>query len=93
MLKYVSKPPSDDPHMIGLLEVAFHGIRRIHAVGLFYNYTGGDTDNIASIWENCPHCGAEITKIPGTLRIEKAILEGRTFMGTKSTSRRRGWVN
>ena len=39
MLKYVSKPPTSDPSQIGHLEMAFHGTRRIHALGLFYNFT------------------------------------------------------
>jgi hypothetical protein len=93
LLKYVSKPPANDPSLIGLLEVAFHGTRRVHALGLFYNFVGEDTDHIHSEWENCPHCGAELTKLPGSIRIEKAIVEGRTFVGTKSTERRKAWVN
>jgi hypothetical protein len=93
LLKYVSKPPASDPDKIGLLEVAFHGTRRIHALGLFYNFVSEDTDNIHSEWGNCPHCGAEIVKVPGTARIEKAIIEGRTFVGTKNTERRKSWLN
>lgn len=93
LLKYVSKPPASDPEKIGLLEVAFHGTRRVHAVGLFYNFVGEDADKIHSEWEKCPHCGAYLTKLPGSIRIEKAILEGRTFVGTKHTARRREWVN
>jgi hypothetical protein len=41
MLKYVSKPPGKDPKFIGSLEVAFHGVRRVHAIGVFYNFSGG----------------------------------------------------
>jgi hypothetical protein len=93
MLKYVSKPPASDPNQIGLLEAAFHGTRRVHALGHFYNFVGNDTDNAQSEWENCPHCGAELTKISGTVRIERAIVEGRTFVGTKSTARRKAWIN
>jgi ribosomal protein S27AE len=93
MLKYVSKPPANDPGQIGLLETAFHGTRRVHALGIFYNFAGGDTDNVHSQWENCPHCGAGLTKLPGTARIERVILDGRTYVGTKSTARRKEWVN
>jgi hypothetical protein len=93
MLKYVSKPPANDPNQIGLLEVAFHGIRRVHALGLFYNFVGEDTDHLHSEWETCPHCGAELTKLPGAARIERVIMDGRTFVGTKSTARRKTWVN
>lgn len=93
LLKYVSKPPSNDPKQIGLLEVGFHGTRRVHALGLFFNFVGEDTDHKQSEWENCPHCGAKLMKLAGAVRIEKAIMDGRTFVGTKSTSRRKAWVN
>jgi hypothetical protein len=93
MLKYVSKPPANDPQLIGHLEVAFNRTRRVHAVGLFYNFVGHDTDHIHSVWETCPHCGAGLTKLPGSTRIETAILDGRTFVGTKHTVRRKEWVN
>jgi hypothetical protein len=93
LLKYVSKPPTTDPRAVGLLEVAFHKTRRIHATGLFYHFAGNDLDNESSEWASCPHCGAHIIKEMGTPRIEKAILEGRTFVGTKYTARRREWLN
>lgn len=93
MLKYVSKPPANDPQLIGLLEVAFHGTRRVHAVGVFYNFVGQDTDHAHSVWETCPHCGATLAKLPGSTRIEIAISDGRTFVGTKLTSRRKEWIN
>jgi len=93
LLKYVSKPPASDPKQIGLLEVAFHGTRRVHTVGAFYNFAGDDSDNVRSEWESCPHCGAGLKKLPGTVRIESAIAEGRTFVGTKQTARRKEWVN
>lgn len=93
MLKYVSKPPTRDAARVGQLEVAFHKTRRIHSVGVFYRLAGKDSDNQYSEWTKCPHCGADIEKQPGSPRIEKVILEGRTFVGTKSTARRKTWVN
>jgi hypothetical protein len=93
LLKYVSKPPTNDPRAVGLLEVAFHKTRRIHATGLFYSFAGKDLDNEFSEWKACPHCGAHIVKEVGAPRIEKAILEGRTFVGTKHTARRKEWLN
>jgi hypothetical protein len=93
MLKYVSKPPGDDPDFIGTLEAAFHGVRRVHAIGVFYNFAGDDTDGEKSEWTKCPHCGAGITKMPGTEHIENVILEGRTYIGTKYTPRRKQWLN
>ena len=59
------------------------------AVDLFYNFVGEGTDHIYSDSENCPHCSAELTKLPGSIHIEEAILEGRTFVGTESTERRK----
>ena len=93
MLKYVSKPPGKDPQFIGSLEVAFHGVRRVHAIGVFYNFSGDDTDSEKSEWSKCPHCGAGITKMPDTEHVHKAILDGRTYIGTKYTPRRKQWLN
>jgi hypothetical protein len=93
LLKYVSKLPADDPGAIGLLEVAFHGRRRVHALGAFYNFVGEDTDNCESEWNTCPYCGAEITRLPGAVRIETLIREGRTFIGKRRLERRNKWVN
>ncbi len=63
MLKYVSKPPATDPRQIGLLEVAFHGTRRVHALGILYNFPTSDTDHECDEWKSCPHCGAKITRV------------------------------
>lgn len=93
LLKYVSKLPGDDPEIIGQLEVAFHGCRRIHALGVFYNFAGDDTENIQSEWKTCPHCGADLERLPGTFRIEKLIQQGRTFVGLPHQERKRAWVN
>ena len=93
LLKYVSKPPSRNPEMIGLLEVAFHGRRRVHAVGLFYNFAGADPDNLESKWDKCPECGAALSRLPGTHRIEELALRGLKFIGSNGPQRRTKWVN
>jgi hypothetical protein len=62
-------------------------------LGAFYNFPGGDANEECAEWKSCPHCGAGITKAPGTVRIEKAILDGRTFIGTRNTDRRKAWLN
>jgi hypothetical protein len=93
LLKYVSKPPATNPQLVGRLETAFHKRRRVHAMGLFYDYAGTDMDNVRSEWTDCPHCGAKLTRLPGTVPIEQALLEGRTFAGSRNTERRREWVN
>ena len=54
LLKYVSKPPSDDPQFIAQLEIAFHGVRRVHTMGLFYNFASRDPDAKHSHWKQCP---------------------------------------
>jgi hypothetical protein len=91
--KYVSKLPADDPAIIGQLEVAFHKCRRVHTLGVFYDFSGDDTDNTESEWTTCPHCGAELERLPGTFRLEKLIMEGRTFVGLRHPERKRPWVN
>jgi hypothetical protein len=93
LLKYVSKLPADDPEIIGQLETAFHKRRRVHTLGVFYDFAGDDTDNVNSEWKTCPHCGADLTRLPGTARIEKLILEGRTFVGDRKGERKRVWAN
>lgn len=93
LLKYVSKPPADDPEIIGQLEVAFHTKRRVHTLGIFYNFVGEDTDHLCSEWKLCPHCGAELLRLPGAVRVEKLIREGRTFIGARIHERKQKWVN
>jgi hypothetical protein len=83
LLKYVSKLPSNDPETVGHLEVAFHGRRRVHAVGLFYDFAGDDTDHVSSEWKLCPHCDSEVMRLPGFARIEKLIMEDRSFVGAR----------
>jgi len=93
LLKYVSKLPADDPSIIGQLEVAFHKCRRVHTLGVFYDFSGDDTDNTESEWTTCPHCGAELERLPGTFQLEKLIMEGRTFVGLRHLERKPPWVN
>jgi hypothetical protein len=94
MLKYVSKPPSDNPEIIGQLEVAFHGTRRVHCYGLFYNFSGDDTDAENSKWMECPKCGAELERVRGQQFVYKLRKMGLEFIG--DVRRERGitkWVN
>lgn len=88
LLKYVSKMPADVPEIIGHLEVAFHKCRRVHALGVFYDFSGDDTDNIESEWTSCPLCGAALERLAGTFRLEKLIMEGRTFVGIERVRRK-----
>jgi hypothetical protein len=62
MLKYVSKPPSDNPSILAQLERAFHGARRAFAWGLFYNFkTPNEVEDCSD--RSCPRCGAELSII------------------------------
>ena len=93
LLKYVSKPPSRNPETIGLLEVAFHDRRRVHAVRVFYNFAGADPDNLESKWDKCPECGAPLSRLPGIHRIEELALQGLKFIGSDCLKRRPKWTN
>jgi hypothetical protein len=94
MLKYVSKPPSDDPEMVGRLEVAFHGTRRAHALGLFYDFAGGDEDNLQSEWKNCPLCGAALVREKGFHPVHELRARAiRSISDVRTERRRNKWVN
>jgi len=94
MLKYVSKPPSDKPEMIGQLEVAFHKTRRVHCYGLFYNFSGNETDGENSKWMECPKCGAELKRVKGLQYVYQMRRRGVQFIGDCRTERKsKQWVN
>jgi hypothetical protein len=95
MLKYVSKPPSDNPEMIGQLEVAFHGTRRVHAMGIFYNFKAPEHDCREDLGLACPKCGARLVADPGGLR-EVSYLKDIGFESLRSAriqGRNKTWVN
>ena len=94
LLKYVSKPPADNPGIMGRLEVAFHGTKRVHALGLFYNFNKGDTDGTDSEWQSCPKCGANLTLVPGLRPISHFQALGLEFIGSFPMKRKtKEWVN
>jgi hypothetical protein len=94
LLKYVSKPPADDPETIGALVVAFHGTRRVHALGVFYNFVGDDPDGLESQWGMCPKCGANLVAIRELHPVSDLRSYGLEFIGEfPSSGRRREWVN
>jgi hypothetical protein len=94
MLKYVSKPPSDKASMIGQLEVAFHGSRRVFCYGLFYNFTGAQTDGEDSKWMECPKCGAQLERVRGQRFAYQLRREGLKFIGDFPVKREnKKWVN
>ncbi len=67
-LGYVSKPPSNDPHRLAELEAAFHRVRKVHTLGVFYDPEIGDVseeemDSGGS--QRCPYCGEFLAIVSG----------------------------
>jgi hypothetical protein len=94
MLKYVSKPPSDDPRTIGALEVAFHGTRRVHALRLFFNFAQHDPDGSASSWKTCPKCGAGLKRSSRALSLARLLSMNLEFIGDcRREAKKRVWIN
>jgi hypothetical protein len=94
LLKYVSKPPSEDPEFLGKLEVAFHKVRRVHTVALFYNFSGKDPDAEFSHWKLCPVCGADLKTIGGVLTLQEIARHNLSFIGECRKERNNAkWVN
>lgn len=56
MLKYLSKPPAVSPERIADLERAVHGVREVHALGLFYGVKIPKEKHSGHL---CPACKAE----------------------------------
>ena len=81
LLKYVSKPPSNDPKFLGQLEVAFHKVRRVHTLGLFYNFAAHDPDAEHSHWNLCPVCGAGLEMVGGVLTLREIAATRLRFIG------------
>jgi hypothetical protein len=86
--------PSDKAKMIGQLEVAFHKTRRVHCYGLFYNFSGDDTDAEESKWMECPKCGAELERVRGLEFVYAMRRRGLQFIGDVPRERKNiQWVN
>ena len=94
MLKYVSKPPSDKPEIVGQLEVAFHTTRRVHCYGLFYNFSRDETDHEDCEWMECPKCGAELKRVKGLRFVYQLRQQGLEFIGKFRKQRKnKQWVS
>jgi hypothetical protein len=67
MLRYLSKPPAGDPEQLARLEAAFHGVRRIHVLGMFYNGGASIKNKTRSPQDEmvCPYCGLYLQRISG----------------------------
>ena len=68
LLKYASKPPAVSPKRLADLICAFHGTRRVHALGMFYGVSAKSDKGDVS----CPRCHK--FGIPSTISFE-----GRRF--------------
>ena len=94
LLKYVSKPPSEDPHSIAALEVAFHGTRRVHSLGLFFNFSREDPDGKNSIWKTCPKCGADLKRGKKVYSLNELLSMKLEFIGDcRKKEGKRTWAN
>jgi hypothetical protein len=93
MLKYVAKPPSDDPAILAELEAAFHKARRVFAYKFFYNFRPEE-----EVEENedraCPLCGAALSIIRELRPLSVLRAEGLPML--ESVRHEKGkdeWVN
>ena len=68
LLKYVSKPPAVSPERLADLICAFHGTRRVHALGMFYGIRVEREKADAC----CPRC--QKLGIPSTISFEGRYL-------------------
>jgi len=98
LLKYVSKLPADDPELIGQLEVAFYKCRRVHTVGIFYNFTApedaSEASHLISCAKQCPICGSKLHRILGNAPIKDLALRGIVYIGEyHPVKERKSWVN
>jgi hypothetical protein len=66
-LKYAGKFLSTDPNRLAELEFAFNRVRRVHAMGAFYNAIPKDSPPKAAS-PPCPVCGGEMFEASGPLR-------------------------
>lgn len=65
-LKYAGKFLSTDPQRLAELEVAFHRIRRVHAIGRFYNpKLASEQSESLTDSEKCPICGDRVGRPSG----------------------------
>ena len=74
-LKYTSKILSYSPSRLADLELAFHGVRRVHTLAAFYHALKtapeGEGDTV-----NCPDCGAALIRVGPWQPVEKLHSQG-----------------
>jgi hypothetical protein len=68
-LKYAGKFLSRDPNRLADLELAFHGVRRVHTLAAFYRAVKPAVSESNTL--NCPDCGAALVRIGPWQPIER----------------------
>jgi hypothetical protein len=76
-LKYAGKFLSKDPERLADLELAFHGVRRVHTLAAFYNAAPkADAESAAADGPVCPICSAALERVGGFCLIKKLRDDG-----------------
>jgi hypothetical protein len=95
LLKYVSKPPSNQPAILAQLEVAFHGARRVFAYKSFYNFKAEPLKkNEEDIDRACPTCGAALVVNRELRPLSILRAEGIPLLeSVRSERKKEKWIN
>jgi hypothetical protein len=95
LLKYVSKPPTNDPAILARLEVAFHRARRVFAYKSFYNFKcEPEKKNEEKPDRACPLCGAVLVVNRELRPLSILREEGLPMLETVRIERKKDkWVN
>lgn len=78
LLEYVRKPASDDPQWLAALEKTFHGAKRVHALGIFYNpkLQSEESPSEKRDLGPCPYCQAPLSYRGAYCRVAELEAEG-----------------
>jgi len=88
-LKYAGKFLSNDPQRLAALEIAFHSVKRVHSMGVFYNVPDQEGERDAS----CPSCGSTLRVLTGYVSIAELAAAGFVDLGEaqRGAARARGF--
>ena len=88
-LKYAGKFLSNDPQRLAALEIAFHSVKRVHSMGVFYNVPDQEGERDAS----CPSCGSTLRVLTGYVSIAELAAAGFVDLGEaqREAARARGF--
>lgn len=93
MLKYVGKPPANDPAILAQLEAAFHGARRVFAYKCFYNFKPEEVEEEQPD-RNCPTCGAPLSIVRELRSLSVLRAEGLPMLqSVRYEKGKEKWVN